>query len=103
MQAYMSIFGQEGIGRPDIDIEREVSGLKKYLTQHLEEQALPEIQAALVFTNEGIEIDAPDAPAPALKIKQLKDFMRQRAKDRAVPSLLLDQIKSLLNPEESPA
>lgn len=103
MQAYMSIFGQEGIGRPDVDIEHEVGALKKYLAQHMEEQEIPEIQAALVFTNDTVEIDAPDAPAPAVKIKQLKDFLRQRAKDRPVAPLLLDRIQSVLGPEESAA
>lgn len=103
MQAYMSIFGQEGIGRPDVDIEHETSALKKYLAKHMEEQEIPEVQAALVFTNDDTEIDAPDAPAPALKAKQLKDFLRQRAKDRSVGLLLLEKIKSVLAPAEPAA
>ena len=103
MQAYMSIFGQEGIGRPDIDIEHEIGSLKKYLAKNMPETEIPEIQSALVFTNDNLEIDAPDAPLPALKIKQLKDFLRQRAKDRAVAPLLLDKVKSILTPAEADA
>ncbi len=100
MQAYMSIFGQEGLGRPELDLENEASSLKKFLSKELGEQPVPEIQSALVFTNDDAEIDAPDAPTPALKIKQLKDFMRQKAKERPVAPLTLDRIKAVLDGEE---
>ena len=98
MQTYMSIFGQEGIGRPDADIEHETSALRRYLAKHMEEQEIPEIQTALVFTNEDIVLDVQDAPVPAIKAKQLKDFLRQRAKDRSVDSLVIERLKSILAP-----
>lgn len=100
MQSYMSIFGQEGLGRPDLDVATETSALKKHLAKHMEEDQIPEIQSALVFTNEQLEIDAPDSPSPALKAKQLKDFMRQRAREHPIASLALDQVKSALDGEE---
>jgi hypothetical protein len=100
MQAYMSIFGQEGIGRPEVDIAAETNALKKYLEKSMEGQGLPEIQSALVFSNEDIEIDATDAPTPALKIRQLKDFIRQKAKERSVPAPLIDRVKTAIEGEE---
>lgn len=103
MQSYMSIFGQEGLGRPDLDIATETSALSKYLAKHMEEQQIPEIQSALVFTNDQAEIDATDAPFPAMKAKQLKDFLRQRAKDRSVSSLMIGQVKAALEGEEPSA
>jgi hypothetical protein len=99
----MSIFGQEGLGRPDLDVATETSALKKYLAKHMEEQQIPEIQSALVFTNDQAEIDANDAPFPAMKAKQLKEFLRQRAKERSVSSLMLGQVKAVLDGEEPPA
>ncbi len=102
MQAYMSIFGQEGLGRPELDLANEAASLKKYLAKELGENAIPENQSALVFTNEQAEIDATDAPTPALKIKQLKDFLRQKAKERSIESLTVSRIKSLLDGEEPP-
>jgi hypothetical protein len=101
MQAYMSIFGQEGIGRPDLDVANEVSALKKYLSKQMDEGEIPEIQAVLIFTNDEAEVDAPDAPAPVLKAKQLKDFLRQRAKDRTVEQPIIDRIKLILAGEEA--
>ncbi len=101
MQAYMSIFGQEGLGRPELDVANETNSLKKYLAKQMDEAEIPEIQAALVFTNEQAEIDGGDAPIPALKAKQLKDFMRQRAKQRPLGPLQLQKIASTLPGAES--
>ncbi len=100
MQAYMSIFGQEGLGRPEVDIETETGALKKYLSKHMDEQNIPEIQSALVFTNPDIEVDATDAPMPAMKIKQLKEFIRQKSREHAVPSVMIDRVKAVINGEE---
>ena len=99
MQAYMSLFGQEGIGRPELDIANEVGSLKKYLARLMDENEIPEIQAALVFTSDQAEISAEGAPSPALKPKQLKDFFRQKAKERPVGPLMLDKLRSVL-PQE---
>ncbi len=100
MQAYMSVFGQEGLGRPDIDIAAQKESLKKFLGKQMDEQEIPEIQAALIFTNPEIELDATDGPMPALKIKQLKEFMRQRSKDRSVAPLVIDRVKAVISGEE---
>ena len=100
MQSYMRIFGQEGLGRPEVDIAAEANSLKKYLAKHMDEQQIPEIQSVLVFTNEEMQLDTADSPSPALKIKQLKEFMRQRSKERSVAPLAIDRVKAVLNGEE---
>ncbi len=99
MQTYMTIFGQEGLGRPDLESSSEIAGVRKYLSQRLDESELPDIQAVLVFTNEQIQIDDTDAPQPVLKLKQLKDFMRQKAKEKPLGSEMLERIKSALPAE----
>lgn len=99
MQAYMTIFGQEGIGRPDIEIANQIESVKKYLEKRMDESEIPEIQAALVFTSDQIEIDNTDMPLPALKSKQLKDFIRQKTKAKAIGSSVLEKVKSAL-PQE---
>ncbi|MEI2803353.1 MAG: hypothetical protein V9E84_06560 [Trichococcus flocculiformis] len=92
LQAYMSIFGQEGLGRPELDAEHEVQTLKKFLAKKMDESAIPEIKPILVFTNDEAEIEAGDSPILALKLKQLKEFMRQGGKNRTLSN---DQIKAL--------
>jgi ferritin len=92
----MRIFGQEGIGRPDYEIENEIRALKKYLVKHMDESEIPEINALMVFTNENVEVDAGDSPVPALKLKQIKEFIRQKAKEKKVPAETINQLKSVL-------
>jgi hypothetical protein len=96
LQAYMSIFGQEGIGRPDLEADGEISAVRKLLMKNLNEGEIPSIQAALVFMNDEVDLQVEDAPLPALKIKQLKDFMRQKAKEKPLGQLQLAAIKSAL-------
>jgi hypothetical protein len=96
LQNYMRIFGQEGLGRPDIEIENEMDSLRKYLSKHLGESEIPEINPLMVFTNEDIELDAEGAPVPALKLKQLKDFFRQKAKEKKLSAETLNQLKTAL-------
>ena len=97
MQGYLSIFGQEGIGRPELEIAAEIDSIKKHLAKKLDnENDVPEINGALIFTNDLVEIEENDAPTPALKLKQLKDFMRQKSKEKPVGSLTLEKIKSVL-------
>jgi len=96
LQAYMSIFGQEGIGRPDLEAENEINALKKLFAKKLNEGEIPEMQAALVFMNDEVELQVEGAPLPALKLKQLKDFVRQKAKERPLGQITLASIKSAL-------
>lgn len=94
LQGYMRIFGQESIGRPELEAENEIRSVKRELAKQMDEADLPEIQVALVFTGEGVEIHAHDSPLPALRLKQLKDFIRQKAKERPLGALKLERIKS---------
>lgn len=100
MQAYMTIFGQEGIGRPDLEMANQIDSVKRYLARQLgDESQVPEIQGTLIFTSDQVEIDNTNAPLPVLKAKQLKDFIRQKAKERALGPLMLEKIKSALPSE----
>lgn len=96
IQAYMSIFGQEGIGRPDLEADAEINAVRKILAKHMGEDNVPEVKAVLVFMNEAVEIQAEDAPLPALKVKQLKDFIRQKAREVKLPQALAEQVRSVI-------
>jgi hypothetical protein len=99
MQAYMTIFGQEGIGRPDVEISNEIELMKRFFSKQLTELEIPEIHGALVFTNDQAEVDNTDAPLPVMKLKQLKDFVRQKAKEKPIEASVLGKLKSLLPTE----
>ena len=96
LQNYMRIFGQEGLGRPDIEIESDIHALKKHLSKTLDESELPEINSLMVFTNDEVEIDAENPPIPAMKLKQVKEFMRQKAKEKKLPAETINKLKTTL-------
>lgn len=98
LQSYMRIFGQEGMGRPDIEIDNEIRSLRKHLAKHMDENEIPEINALMVFTNDQVELDADaqHAPIPAMKLKQVKEFIRQRAKTKVLSQEQIKQLTSIL-------
>lgn len=96
LQNYMRIFGQEGLGRPDLEIENEMASLKKYLLKHMDESEIPEINAVMVFTNDDVVVEAEGSPVLAMKLKQLKDFLRQKAKEKKLPAETLNKLKAVL-------
>jgi hypothetical protein len=96
LQNYMRLFGQEGLGRPDLEAEAEINSVRKAFAKEMEENEIPEIKAALVFTTDGVEIESEDAPMPALPLKKLKEFMRNKAKEKPVTSQELEKIKAAL-------
>jgi len=97
LQGYMRIFGQESIGRPELEMESDINAIRKHLAKHMDESNIPEINGMMVFTNENVEIETEDdTPIPAMKIKQIKDFFRKRAKEKPITSLQLAAVKAAL-------
>jgi hypothetical protein len=75
-------FAQEGIGRPDLELQGEIERLEKYFSKAIPGQNYP-IQAALIFTNQAAEIiNAENSPIPAIPGKKFKEFIRRQAKDK---------------------
>jgi hypothetical protein len=77
---YLKIFAQEGIGRPDLEINTEIEAVMRFLEDKLTDMEIPPIQAALVFTHPEAEVEADDAPIPTMHALKLKDFIRKTAK-----------------------
>ena len=99
IQGYLRIFAQEGLGRPDLEVESETERLSKFLKKKLPEGfELPEIQAALIFSSPDAEIDADDAPVPAMPAKKLKDFIRNKAKEKPISAENITIIQEAIAP-----
>jgi len=96
LQSYMRIFGQESIGRPDIEMESEINAVKKYFAKHMEEGEMPEINGMMVFTSDDIEIDPGEATFSAMKLKEIKNFFRQKSKEKVLSAEQLKAIKAAL-------
>jgi len=92
---YLKIFAQENLGRPDLEVGSEIHAIASALEEQLGEENIPEVQAALVMTNEKCEVDADNAPAPTLEVKKLKDFIRKSAKGKPISLDLVKEIQSI--------
>jgi hypothetical protein len=95
----MKIFGQEGLGRPDLDVKADTESLSDALKKVLGED-VPPINVALVFSSNQAEVAADNAPNPTLKLKDLKDYLRKYAKTNPLPAGQVKRVTAVL-PEES--
>jgi hypothetical protein len=96
LQGYMRIFGQESIGRPELEMESEINAVRKYLAKQMEESQIPEINAMMVFTSDDVNIDAEGSPIPAMKLKEVKEFFRKKVKEKPISQLQLTAVKAAL-------
>jgi hypothetical protein len=94
---YLKIFGQENIGRPDMDIVNNQEDLVKFMKKKLPEEEWLPFQVALVFTNEKIKIDIEGAPVPTIPAGKLKELIRKKVKEFAIPLEKLDQLNQLIS------
>jgi hypothetical protein len=103
LQSYLRLFAQEGIGRPDLEIASEIDSLETYLKKNLPDVDSLPIQAALVFTNEKVDLqigDDVEVPVPVLYLNKLKDLIRKSAKAKPITAERLQVIQALLSPTE---
>ena len=97
IQSYLRLFGQENMGRPEIESETEIAATKRYLAKLLPEGSeIPPIKSLLLFTSPRVELKLEDAPLPAITPKDLKDFMRDKSKEQPMNEVILDKLLKLL-------
>jgi hypothetical protein len=98
---YLRFFAQDSIGNPAQEINAAVKRLTKGFGK-IPDLEIPVIKAALVFTNEGTEVDAGSAPYPTLHAGKLKKLIRKEAKgDTSLPTPVLKTIQDYLRPISS--
>jgi len=100
MLAYLKLFAQEGLGRPDLEIAADLESLRNALKKTLGEENLPPLHAALVFYDPRAELQAEEAPLPTLKIQNLKEHLRKAAKQNPLSAAQVQTITQAL-PQES--
>jgi len=76
---YLKFFAQDDIGNPGAEISSGIKRIKKALG-NIPGLEIPEIQTALVFSDEAAVVEADNAPYPTLHARQLKKLIRKEAK-----------------------
>ena len=67
--------GQEAVGIPNLEAERAVRKMERWLTRHLPDVE-PPIRPVVVFVNPDVALDVADSPVPTLHSKKLKAWLR---------------------------
>lgn len=96
----MKFFGQEGLRRPDLDLEGDLISLRRFLEKKMPGEPSPTIRAALVFTSPKVELAIPpeaNPPAPAVTPKELKELVRKSSKSKALSPTQLQTIQNMLS------
>lgn len=96
---YMRTFAQEGIDRPDLEIQSEISKAQEYFKKILDENEIPEVQAALVLTHPEAALDIPaeeSPPTPTVLLKDLKDLVRKAAKTQSLSPARVQKIQEII-------
>ena len=96
IQGYLKIFGQENIGRPEVEGSSMVISLKKYFEKALPDIEIPEIQTAAIFSNPNVELSVNESPIPAFTPKDFKDFLKEKAKEDPLSTLTIKAIQDQL-------
>jgi hypothetical protein len=96
-QSYLRLFGQESVGRPDLEVGSQAASLEKLLRKKFDAgEQMPPISAALVFLDEQVEVNAEGAPLPTMQVKKLRDVLRKAAKEQPFPATDLERVKAAL-------
>ena len=97
LQSYMRLFGQDNIGRPDLESEAQKTSAIRYLKRSLPDGTeIPTVNAVLLFANPKVELKVDQPPTPAFTPKDIKDFLREKGKDKVISESMLSNIRAVL-------
>ncbi|MCP4543413.1 MAG: NERD domain-containing protein [Chloroflexi bacterium] len=88
--------GQEAVGAPDFEAERNVRKMERWLAQNLPDVEIP-IRAVIVFVNPDITLDATGSGVPTLYSKKLKAWLRGPGKLAPLPTDVHHQLAQALD------
>jgi len=97
IEAYMKLFGQDNLGRPDLEINSETDAMQKYLKKLLpEETNIPQVQAVVVLVHPDAKPDADTAPNPTVHIKKLRNYFQNKTKSDHLSQEMIVKINRAL-------
>lgn len=95
----LKFFGQENIGKPNLEVETNEKQIKNLLDQHLGDHEMPPVRSILVSLHPKAVIgDVENAPVPIVQANALRRYVRKvdRKTDEEIPQSTMDKINSIL-------
>jgi hypothetical protein len=97
-KAFRQFAGQEGLSAPDLEARHQAEKLETWLSRHLPDVEVP-VQAAIVFVNPNVALDADDSPVPAFYDKKVKGWLRGSGKLKPLPPDVHRRLMAALEPD----
>ncbi|HOR18289.1 MAG TPA: hypothetical protein PLE10_00465 [Brevefilum sp.] len=95
--AFMKMFGQESIGKPELEIVNQEKQIIDFLKKHVSEDDIPPTNFVLVSMNPKAVIgDVENAPVPIVGIGSLRRFIRKndRKEEFVISETLIEKINA---------
>lgn len=96
---FRQFVGQEALGAPEIEAQRQAHKLERWLTRHLPNAEVP-VRAVIVFVNPDITLDADASPVPALHAKKLKAWLRGPGTMKPLPDAVQRELADAFGVED---
>ncbi len=94
-------FGQEALGDPARDAQYQLGALARFLKKRAPDLEEVPIGVVIVFTNPNVELQVGDSPIPVVRVKKLKEFLRQ-TQNRPLPAAHQQRLQVALDAEAGP-
>jgi hypothetical protein len=96
---FMKMFGQENIGKPEIEVASSEKLVLDFLSKHLREDEIPPIKCILVALNPKAVIgDVENAPVPLVETSGLRRYIRKvdRKMEKEISPTAIEKINTAL-------
>ncbi len=94
--AFLKIFGQDSIGRPDAESQLEINDLNRALDKNGIQIDPKLIKPLALFFNKKAELSVSDAPVACIASDKAKEYLRKQPKSISLTADQLDSLKSIL-------
>ncbi len=93
---FRQLVGQESLGSPHEEGQREIDRLQGYLDEQMEDGQQVPVRSVVVFVNEDVEVNAKRSPLPAFYRKKVKDWLRGPGALEPLPDDVQDRLAAAL-------
>ena len=91
------LLADEGLGAPVAEAEKQAQKLNKQLGKSLAAEEIPDIKPLILFAHKNVTLIVNDPAIPVMQSNELKSFLREQGKNRAVSAEQRKKLTDILN------
>ena len=91
------LLADEGLGAPVAEAEKQAQKLNKQLGKSLAAEEIPDIKPLILFAHKNVTLTVNDPAIPVMQSNELKSFLREQGKNRAVSAEQRKKLTDILN------